>query len=708
MTAVLVVSLAAHVALLGLAWHYGWLRYAKHVDVAAEQAKAEQVDRRQQEREKRERAERAELPIPPAYQQKLRDEEELKRRQTLVKRVQDIRRDRDELREVRDRRLEELNRQPKAPLRQKLAEELVKRAEEARGKAYEAENAKRDEARAQQSRKAEALVKSAEQAKRDADAAAEAAKRAAELSKQMADAAAKDAALREALRHAEAKRADAGQNKPADLAESGEGKPSEPAKPAANGKTANPEAEARAEAMAADASKAKADAEKSAAAAQAAAAEVAKQAAELVKGYAPEKVDAAGSADAAERAAAAKTAAQTAADLAARLATPGGLNPKNSPALHRDGVGAEQLANLDQKPAAELYDTAKALERDADGTYADARAAELAAVQGTGFDEAKAKLAGDSPSRPDLAAGVAAPSLETIAGLNAFREALNAVVNEVDAIGVRTGGLVAQAGGAGPSNVGAETALARAVASAGGGGGVDLSGLMRRRAGASDGNSRVRGQAEGEALNNTQDDGGAMFNANPEPLPELRVPPEQVIAKALPGRRFTKELADGGRKGWLFIDTWYVIGPWDNGGKYDFTQTFPPERVVDFDATYPGKIDRKGVARKLKWQFQQTDIIRMSPPEVTGGSTYYAYTEVWCEQDQDLLIACATDDAGELWVNGMLVWQDTGWSEWRLDEGYRKVFFHKGFNTLLLRMDNGPGYCRWSLLLCPPEALKKD
>ena len=646
MTTVLVVSLAAHVALLGLAWHYGWLRYAKHVDVAAEQAKAEQVDRRQQERAKRERAERAELPIPPAYQRKLREEEELKRRQTLVRRVEDIRRDRDELRDVRDRRLEELNRRPKAPLRQKLAEELVKRAEEARGMAYEAENAKRDEARARQSRKAEALVNSAEQAKRDADTAAEAAKRAAELSKQMADAA--------------------------------------------------------------DAKRAKAEAEKSAAAAQAAAAEVAKQAAELAKGYAPEKVDSGGSADAAERAAAAGTAAQQAADLAARLATPGGLNPKNSPALHRDGVGPEQLANLAQKPAGQLYDTAKALERDADGTYADAGAAELATVQGIGFEEAKAKLAGESPSRPDLAAGVAAPSLETIAGLNAFREAMNAVVNEVDAIGVRTNSLVAQAGGAGPSNVGAETALARAVASAGGGGGVDLSGLMRRRAGASDGNSRVRGQAENEALNNTQDDGGAMFNANPEPLPELRVPPEQVIAKALPGRRFTKDLADGRRKGWLFIDTWYVIGPWDNGGKYDFTQTFPPERVVDFDATYPGKIDRQGKARQLKWQFQQTDIIRMSPPEVTGGSTYYAYTEVWCEQDQDLLIACATDDAGELWVNGTLVWQDTGWSEWRLDEGYRKVFFHKGFNTLLLRVDNGPGYCRWSLLLCPPGALKKD
>lgn len=688
LTAVLIVSLALHVAALGLAWRLGWFRYDKTIDTDKQQANAEQVDKRHEALEEKKRAERAELPIPKDYQERLREEEELKRRKALVKRVEDIRRDRDVLREVRDRRLEELARKPAAPLRRRLAEELVERAVDARTKAYEAENAKRDEAHAKQSRKVEELVKSAEQAKRDADAAAEAQKRAAELSKQMAEAAAKDAALREALRKAVAK-AGSDQNKPADPV-------AEPA--------ANPELEARAESMAADAKKAQSESDKAAAAARAAAGEVAKQAAELAEGFEPLK---AGSDDPAVKAAAAGAAAARAGDLAQQLAGGNGGDPRKSGALHQDSVGPQQLAGLAQKPAGQLYDTAKALERDADATYADARAAELAAVQGTTFAEAKAKLAVDPPARPDLAAAVASPALGTIAALNRFRQAMNAVVNEVDAMGVRTAGLVSQAAGSEPGSAGGDTALADAVSQAGGGGGIDLSGLMRRRAGRNRNVGGGEGQAEGEKLNNVQDDGRDMFSPNPEPLPELRVPQEEVIAKALPGRRFTDALADG-RQGWLFIDTWYVIGPWDNGGKYDFTLTFPPEQTVDFDATYSGKRDRAGKPRALKWQFQQTDIIRMSPPEVTGGSTYYAYTEVWCERDMDLLVACATDDAGELWVNGALVWSDTGWSEWRLDEGYRKLFFHKGFNTLLLRIDNGPGYCRWSLLLCPPGALKKE
>ena len=36
---------------------------------------------------------------------------------------------------------------------------------------------------------------------------------------------------------------------------------------------------------------------------------------------------------------------------------------------------------------------------------------------------------------------------------------------------------------------------------------------------------------------------------------------EMVKAQALPGRRFSK---DAERKGWLYINTWYMIGPWES------------------------------------------------------------------------------------------------------------------------------------------------
>ena len=56
-----------------------------------------------------------------------------------------------------------------------------------------------------------------------------------------------------------------------------------------------------------------------------------------------------------------------------------------------------------------------------------------------------------------------------------------------------------------------------------------------------------------------------------------------VKAQALPGRRFSK---DAERKGWLYINTWYMIGPWESFGREDFSIVHPPEVSIDFDAVY--------------------------------------------------------------------------------------------------------------------------
>ena len=60
-----------------------------------------------------------------------------------------------------------------------------------------------------------------------------------------------------------------------------------------------------------------------------------------------------------------------------------------------------------------------------------------------------------------------------------------------------------------------------------------------------------------------------------------------------------------------------------------------------------------------------------------------------------------------VWLNDEVVWQDTGQSSWQLGEGYRRVRFRKGFNTILVRIENGPAHCIWSVVLCPPEVLGK-
>ena len=94
----------------------------------------------------------------------------------------------------------------------------------------------------------------------------------------------------------------------------------------------------------------------------------------------------------------------------------------------------------------------------------------------------------------------------------------------------------------------------------------------------------------------------------------------KIIKAAMPGRRFTEESL---RKGWLYLDTWYIIGPWENNSIVDYTVKHPPEFGIDFDAKYyDGKFSNKPghPYETLKWEFYQSDQVRNQPPGVYGAS----------------------------------------------------------------------------------------
>ncbi|MEJ6578747.1 MAG: hypothetical protein QNL68_03020 [Akkermansiaceae bacterium] len=216
------------------------------------------------------------------------------------------------------------------------------------------------------------------------------------------------------------------------------------------------------------------------------------------------------------------------------------------------------------------------------------------------------------------------------------------------------------------------------------------------------------GESDGDATGlraNLTGEGAAM--AAGEKQEAIRLNEHDIIAKALPGRPFTEESA---RRGWLYIDTWYVIGPWENESKVNFEISHPPEYEIDYDArSFDGKYAAKEghPDQVLKWEFYQSDSVRGQPPRVYGAACYYAYTELWFEEAREMLIAVASDDAAGMWLNDQIIWQDTGQSSWSLGEGYRRVNMRRGDNTLLVRIENGPTHCVWSVLLCPPNAAKK-
>ncbi len=185
----------------------------------------------------------------------------------------------------------------------------------------------------------------------------------------------------------------------------------------------------------------------------------------------------------------------------------------------------------------------------------------------------------------------------------------------------------------------------------------------------------------------------------------LKLSSRMATANALPGRMLTD---DSSRQGFLYLDTWYIIGPWNNWSRANFELVHPPEQNINLDAEYyDGKFANKAKHpdKVLRWQFVQSDRIAIQPPRPTHSATYYAYTEVYSDRTREMLVAVASDDMAKVWLNGDVIWTDLGQSGWNLNEGFRRVVFKEGFNTVLVRFENGPTYVAFSVLLCPPSLM---
>lgn len=190
--------------------------------------------------------------------------------------------------------------------------------------------------------------------------------------------------------------------------------------------------------------------------------------------------------------------------------------------------------------------------------------------------------------------------------------------------------------------------------------------------------------------------------------------PEDISQRVIPfpGRRIA---ARGPSPKWLYVDSWYILGPFDNTGRRNIDKKFPPETVIDLNATYPGK---NGVP--IRWEFFQAGRPNIMPPldgyyQATYNPAlspdanymrcleyiiYYAYTELWVEEACDLWIAIGSDDFSKLWIEDQLVWSSgKRLKPWRLNEGVRKVHFKKGRNRILYRVENGNNITEFSLVI---------
>lgn len=431
----------------------------------------------------------------------------------------------------------------------------------------------------------------------------------------------------------------------------------------------------------------------------------------------------------------------------------------------RDSAGADALAALDKAAPAEavpavgqpgsdlarIYATAQATEAGLTQSYRRLRAMDLALARRVPLAKAADLTVVAKPVRPDLTA-----ALQSTVGSGdeavAAREAVQTAKGQVDAMVRLADSLLSQAqnSDAAPGatisledynrQFGDLQVIEQMAAEDGGQWAVDLTGEGTGDGAA--GSGAGGGAAEGGGGGGGGGSGGVggAGNGGPDlgmsgtegPFSDGAGPggfgfggiagaggaferPEDVSARVrpAPGRR----IASSGDAAvpYLYADSWYIIGPFDNTGRRNIDKKFPPETVIDLNAKYAGK---NGV--EVGWEFQQSGAPNVSPhfdayvsatrDPVLGDRQnyensvqyiiYYAYTELWFERECDLWVAVGSDDYSKIWIEDKLIWSSgKNLKAWRLNEGLRKVHFKQGINRVLCRIENGNGPTEFSFVV---------
>lgn len=219
-----------------------------------------------------------------------------------------------------------------------------------------------------------------------------------------------------------------------------------------------------------------------------------------------------------------------------------------------------------------------------------------------------------------------------------------------------------------------------------------------------------RGLAENDYVNATGDKRKIVAPAAKASPEGEKAPNPGTGAGLLPGNVLSlNEDGARGRPGeWMYLISWWVIGPFPNPGRENITRKFPPESVVDLDAAYEGE------GGLVKWTFTQARNgigkyaryrrAEVSPPSKREYTIWYGWTQLIVDQECDVWLAAGSDDRSDVWVNGMKVWASgNNLKEWSINEGFRKVHLRQGANDILVRLENGHGPTGFSVCVSPHE-----
>ena len=373
------------------------------------------------------------------------------------------------------------------------------------------------------------------------------------------------------------------------------------------------------------------------------------------------------------------------------------------------------LANA--RTLADFYKQAQDAEVAVAETFKNVRAAELASIRKIPLTEALAMTKVATPDRPELNTAILKQDIASVAGVREQEKAISAAAEQMDsmvALAQRMRELAAASGAnLSITEIQAQSdrnermehlAMEDAGAKA-----KDLSGEMA----AAEGAHGARGSPDGGVSRIPVGQPGGSGQGAPGAVPGI-VGIDVKNYKPLHGRTVRQgmvSIEQSRNPAWLYVDTWHLIGPWPNPGRKNLNTKFPPETVVNLDAVYQGA-HKNEVPQPIRWEFfqmpskvtgkERTPAVPMiMPPGLGDYEIYYAYTELWFDEQADLWVAIGSDDQSKVWLNDLLIWKSgDAHKSWVANEGLRKVHFRKGINRVLYRLENGQNSGGFSFIVC--------
>ncbi|MDA3873845.1 MAG: hypothetical protein PF795_07780, partial [Kiritimatiellae bacterium] len=180
---------------------------------------------------------------------------------------------------------------------------------------------------------------------------------------------------------------------------------------------------------------------------------------------------------------------------------------------------------------------------------------------------------------------------------------------------------------------------------------------------------------------------GRNLNAVPVEVPSDQRPPlwesRDELRKSPTARKVTANSSRGGE--WIFVGDWYVLSRYDNANRTNIQKVYPPESILDIDAQY-----RSEDGKRIRWEYDSYRPPIIIPYGWESWKIYYFYTELTFEEDSEVWLAIGSDDRTDVWINDLPIWHSSNQHKsWNPAEGFRKVFFKKGRNKVLVRLENG-------------------